>query len=84
MQTCLRKERRQEATAARAATHLSGVVESVVGVRVDAIEDIAEIGEGIDAEMFAGCDEAGQHGSGVPAVVAAIEHPVLPIMRSSA
>src|ERR1035437_4750677 len=43
----------------------------------NAREQITEISEGIDAEPFAGCNQSAQHRSGAPALVAAIEHPVV-------
>jgi hypothetical protein len=43
----------------------------------DAREDIFEPGEGIDADPLARCHETPQHSSGVAAMVAAKEHPVV-------
>lgn len=42
----------------------------------DAFEDVAEVGEGIDAEPLAGGNEAGQHCRGPSAVVATKEKPI--------
>jgi len=49
----------------------------------DAFENVAQVGEWIDAESFARGDEASQHRRRQPAVVAPIEHPVSPTYRDS-
>ncbi len=43
-------------------------------VGADALEDIAEVGEGVYLESFAGSDEAGEDRGGSPTVIAAEEH----------
>ena len=43
------------------------------GVGADALEDVAEVGEGIDLESLTRDDEAGEDGGGSPAVIAAEE-----------
>ncbi len=52
-------------------------MEPVNGMGADAFEDVAEVRNGIDLESFAGSDEAGDDGSGSPAVIASEEEPVL-------
>ena len=52
-------------------------MEAVDGVGVDAGEDVAEPGEGLDADELAGTGEAAQDGGGVAAGVAAEEGPVV-------
>ena len=52
-------------------------VEAVDGVGVDAGQDVAEPGEGFDADELAGAGEAAQDGGGVAAGVAAEEGPVV-------
>ena len=50
--------------------------QAVVRVRADACEDVAQVGERIDAESLASCDETAEHRGGAAAMVAAIERPV--------
>jgi hypothetical protein len=50
----------------------------------DALKDVAQIFEGIDAQEFAGGRQTGQDCRRVAAVVAAIKNPVLPSNRNSA
>jgi len=49
-------------------------VKAVDGVGVDAGQDVAEPGEGLDADELAGAGEAAQDGIGVAAGVAAGRH----------
>ena len=51
--------------------------QSALGVSADALQQIAQISEGIDTESLRSRDEAAEHGGGAPAVVATIKHPVL-------
>jgi hypothetical protein len=57
-------------------------VEAAHGVSADALEDVAEIAERGDLMSFAGLDEAGQDGSGSPAVVAPKEQPLAVAQRA--
>ena len=50
----------------------------------DASEEIAEVGERVQAEPLAGGDQGGQHSSGSSPVVAAIKHPILAAHGDSA
>ena len=49
---------------------------SALRMAADAFEDIAQVGEGIDAEALGCRDETTQHGCGPTAVVAAVERPI--------
>ena len=44
----------------------------------DALEDVAQVGEGGDMDRFACRDEAGEDGGGLAVVIASEEQPVLP------
>ena len=50
----------------------------------DLFEDVPQVGEGIDSQPLAGCDETGQHGGGPSFVIATQKHPVLPFHRHAA
>jgi hypothetical protein len=43
----------------------------------DALEDVAEVGEGMDLKPFAGADEAGEDRGRSPGAIASEEEPVL-------
>ncbi len=45
----------------------------MAGIVADALEDIGEVGGGVNMESFAGGDEAGEDGGGSPAFIAAEE-----------
>lgn len=45
------------------------VVKAIHGVGAGALENIAKAGEGTDLEWFASGDQAGEDGSGPPAVI---------------
>jgi hypothetical protein len=42
----------------------------------DAFEDIAQVSEGIETQLFGGGDQPAQHGGGPATIVAAIERPI--------
>jgi hypothetical protein len=53
------------------------LIEAVVRMGADAREQIPEITKRLDAQTFATCDQATQHGSGSSAFVAPIKKPVI-------
>lgn len=53
------------------------IVETAHGMGADAVEDVAEIGQGVDLESVAGGDEAGEDGGSSPPFLAAEEEPIL-------
>ena len=59
-------------------------VEAVVWRAGDAGDDVAEIGEGVDAVALGALDEAVVGGGSVAAALAAGEEPVVAFMRRSA
>ena len=53
------------------------IIEFLMWMGAEAREQVADVGEGFDVLALAGCDQAGQDGSGSSAVVAAVEEPVV-------
>ncbi len=53
-------------------------------MRANAFEEVAQVGEGVDAEFLRSRDETGEHGRNPSPVVAAQEHPIFSTYRDSA
>jgi len=53
------------------------LVKLVSGMGAEALEDVAEVGEGIEVVALGALDQADQNGGGVATVVAAEEGPVV-------
>ena len=60
------------------------VFESLGGMSGYPVEDIAQVGKGIDIDTLARGDETGQDGGGSAAGVTSEEHPVFPANRDPA
>ena len=60
------------------------VLQAVDRVCADALEDVSQVGERIDAQVFACGGETGEDGGGPSAIVAAVKHPVFAPNRNAA